>query len=494
MKNIMYKKHTDILEASEETIDVNLDELIDKDPELQKDNKLVKAAKAIWNTLKKPLKSFAANKAGDLIDEVLLGQFKDSMMDIYKKEKLDGLDEDGLKTEFEELSKDSSFKQGTEKSKLDSRKDDNTSTDIDDKSLKYEAIWFSKEKDTNIAKILSELVADIQNQAKQIEEQQKELEEKLKKMKIAGLTDEDMKTYGPALKQLVDQNKSAKDIAKALEKMKKEVKESYDASIRGLMMRSKMLNESFVLTEDMKNVAMTNALLESQQFQKLIYEKMLNEGILSSLGSLAKKAGSAVKDFGAKAIKAVTNKSLQGILSLGGIATGILTGGLAAELVIRAMYAVERHGKVLKNAFERQYKRFANSKGVFAQMDFKIVGQEDSGYSMRFYSKDMTWRVLNTKDQLKQPSLKYSKEIVDGEIGKKFRDQLKKVWDPLFSEAKGGKIDFEALFKQAKGLDIPEKPLKLYKDFADNYDTIVANCCTSPKIDTRAQSLKKDEK
>lgn len=483
-----------IVEASEETMNVNLDELIDKDPELQKDGKLKKAAKAIWNVLKKPLSSFAANKAGDLIDEVLLGQFKDSMMDIYKNEKLDGLDEDGLKTELDELSKDSSFKQGTEMSKLDSRKDDNASTDIDPKSTRYSAIWFSKEKDMNVTSILSQIVADIQKQAKQIEDQQKELESTLKKMKVPGLTDEDMKTYGPALKQLVDEKKSAKEISKALEKMKKEVKESYDASIRGLMMRSTMLNESFVLTESTKNVVMTNALLESQTFQSLIYEKMLNEGIFSSLGSLAKKAGNVVKDFGAKAIKTVTNKSLQGILSLGGIAVGVFTGGLAAELVIKAMYAVERHGKVLRNAFERQFKRFANSKGVFAQMDFKISEKDDSGYSMRFYSKDMVWRVLNTKDQLKQPSLKYSKEIIDSEYGKKFRDQLKKIWDTLFSDAKGGKIDFEALFSQAKDVNIPEKSLKLYKDFADNYDTIVANCCTSPKIDTRAQSLKKDEK
>ena len=74
---------------------------------------------------------------------------------------------------------------------------------------------------------------------------------------------------------------------------------------------------------------------------------------------------------------------------------------------------------------------------------------------------------------------------MNGENGKKFRDQLKKIWDPLFSDAKGGKIDFEAHFKQAKGIDISDKQIKLYKDFADNYDTIVANCCTAPKIDTR---------
>ena len=43
-----------------------------------------------------------------------------------------------------------------------------------------------------------------------------------------------------------------------------------------------------------------------------------------------------------------------------------------------------------------------------------------------------------------------------------------------------------------EGLDIPEKQLQAFKDFADNYDTITSNCIESPKIDTRTQSLKKD--
>ena len=92
--------------------------------------------------------------------------------------------------------------------------------------------------------------------------------------------------------------------------MKKEVKESYDRQIGNLKQDSGMLDESVILTEEQKNVAMTNALLESWQFKSLIYEKMLDEGILSSLGAWAKKAGDAVKDFGTKAIKTVTSRSL----------------------------------------------------------------------------------------------------------------------------------------------------------------------------------------
>ena len=33
---------------------------------------------------------------------------------------------------------------------------------------------------------------------------------------------------------------------------------------------------------------------------------------------------------------------------------------------------VEKHGKALSNAFERQFTRFANSKGIIAEMDFSI--------------------------------------------------------------------------------------------------------------------------
>ena len=478
---------------SKEMINIDLASEIEDNPELKKDSKLKKAVSTVWKAASGIFKKTVGTKVGDLIDEMLLGQFKDALLEIYKKEKLDSLDEDGLKAELEELQKDSSFKQGTEKTALSSRKDDNESTDVDEKSCKYQAIWISKDKEQNVAKILSDVVADIQKQAQKLQEEHKQLVKTLKSMKIKGLTDDDISNFGPALKQLVDQKKSAEEIAVQLEKLRKEVKESFNATLQKMMNRAKMLNESFMLTEETMQKAQICALLESKTFQGLLLQKMVNEGFFSALGDLAKKAGSAMADASAKAVKTVTSKAFAGALSLGGLAIGIFTGGLAAELVLKGIYAVERHGKALANAFERQYKRFANSKGVFAKMDFKIDGQEKSSYSMRFYSKDMVWRVLNTADQLKQPSLKYSKAIVDGSQGKKFRDQLKTKWDPLFSKAKGGKIDFVALIEQVKDMKVPDQQLKLYKDFLDNYDTIVAACCTSPKIDTRTQSLKKDK-
>ena len=112
---------------------------------------------------------------------------------------------------------------------------------------------------------------------------------------------------------------------------------------------------------------------------------------------------------------------------------------------------------------------------------------------MRFYVKDMCWRVLNTADQLKHPGKDYAKAIVDGDEGKKFRKRLAEIWDPLFDAAKGGKVDFAELFKQAQNVDIPEKALKAYQEFAENYEKIKSSCIDSPKIDTRTQSLKTDK-
>ena len=208
---------------------------------------------------------------------------------------------------------------------------------------------------------------------------------------------------------------------------------------------------------------------------------------------MSKKWTDKIKDFGVKTIKALTDKTFQGIVSLGGLSISVLTGGWGATLALKAIYAVERHGKVLANAFERQFTKFSNSKGVITQMDFGIKDQKDSKYSARFYAKDMVWRVLNVKDQLKHPGKDYAKAILESDIGKKYRDRLAEIWNPLFDAAKGGKIDFAQLFTAAKNVKISKNAIKAFQDFAEQYDKIKANCIDSPKIDTRTQVLKKDK-
>ena len=56
-----------------EKLDVDISKELESNEELKKDSKLKKAAMAVWSVLEKPLKTFAVNKAGDLIDEILLG-------------------------------------------------------------------------------------------------------------------------------------------------------------------------------------------------------------------------------------------------------------------------------------------------------------------------------------------------------------------------------------------------------------------------------------
>jgi hypothetical protein len=141
-------------------------------------------------------------------------------------------------------------------------------------------------------------------------------------------------------------------------------------------------------------------LCERQEFQNLVLEQLLNEGFFGKAfdkfkSKISDKAKQKIKDFGAKTIKTLTSKTTSAILSLGGIALSVATGGWAATLALKAIYMVERHGKVLRNAFERQYTRFANSKGIITEMNFSLKDKKDSKYAMRFYIKDMVWRVLN---------------------------------------------------------------------------------------------------
>ena len=228
---------------------------------------------------------------------------------------------------------------------------------------------------------------------------------------------------------------------------------------------------------------------ENKTMTDAIASRLVAEGIFSNMKA---KFKAKMSDLGKK-LKSATMTGLQRLsksafgpmLSLVGIGAGILTGGLAAELIVKAMYIIERRGKYLRNAFERTYTKYANAKGILTRMDFTIDGDKKKKYSMRFYDKDKVWRVINVADQLKRPDKDRIKAMIQSKTGEKYRAFLKSVWDPLFAESKGGKIDFEQLFSQAKDVQIPEKALKLFKQFAESYDEIKANCIEKPKIDTR---------
>lgn len=505
-KHIKSTKNSFLKEAEDKKLDVKAEDILnDKALEnegVKKDSKTYKIVKALGKIVGKAINNYAADKSGDLIDELLLGQFKDSLLDIYKKEKLESMSDEEAQKELEEMQKNSKFKHGVETSQLDSRKDDNTSTDIDSAKSMYSAVWFEKDDDKNVGKILNELVVSIQKQAKETEEKQKKLKEDLRKMKIE-VSEDDFNNFGPVLLQMVEQNKSADEIKKKLASLKSGVKESCRKYVEKYRNKALLTENRFVLTETMKNKIFLKSLCENKDFQEaccymLLSDYLITEGWIGNAfkkltNLIPDKVKQKVKDFSVKTLKTLTSKTMGAILSLGGLALSIFTGGWAATAILRVMYTIEKQGKKIRNAFESCYTRFANSRGIMTQMDFSLKDSKDKKYSMRFYTKDMVWRVINTADQLKHPGLKWSKEIVEGEDGKKYRERLAKIWDPLFSEDKGGKVDFEELFKQAKGLDIPEKAMKMYKDFREQYPKIKSAAIDSPKIDTRTQSLKKDK-
>ena len=462
-----------------------------KDDAAKGDDKegLIKKLKKI---LADAVNNFAADKAGDLLDELFLGNFKDAVLDVFKNKKANEMSEEDLATAMEDLKKSSQYKRGKDNAELDSRKDTNTNTEIDPSSTKVWALWMSKDKEANIGKTINDIVVEFQKSAQNMEKQQKDLAASLKKMKIK-ISDEEFSQFGPMLQKAVESG-DAKEVQKKLDELRKQIKESYQIRLNKYINKAVLLEGTVILTEAKKQELMLDVLLESKEFQDAVIQQMINEGFLDKIKGIGKALGKGLKKFGSDALQSMTKGVIGPMLSLGGLAMSIATGGWAAAAILRLTYIIEKQGKKLRNGFEKAYTAYANSKGAIAKMDFQIKVDEKStqNYSMRFYEKDMVWRVLNTSDQLKHPGKDFAKQIVDGEQGKKFREALKKHWDPLFSENKGGKIDFKEILSQTKNVDIPSKYIDLYSNFAENYDQIKANCIDSPKIDTRTQSLKKE--
>ena len=482
----------DINEASEK-MNINVDNIINDKTlaqhGIEKGSKLEKACITFKNILSKIVADYSTNKIGDLVDELLVGQFKSSLIDIFKKEHLDQLDDDEAQNEYNELKKNANFVRGEDQSELYSRKDSETNTSIDSESVKAGALWYSNDKEYDLGKQLSDLVAEIQKAAQTLKTERQNISDKLKQMKV-DVTDEELSNFGPLLQKCIEDKLSADEIRKKLENAKKSVNESYHRKVNYLRSSVMLTEGRFILTEDIKNRIMTESIIESDYFAEYIYRTLVNEGLISGMFT---KVKDKIKDLSKKTLKVLTNKTLSGIVSMIGLGISIFTGGLAGALALRAIYAVERHGKRLKNAFERQFTRYANSKGVIAVMEFSLADKPDSKYAARFYEKDMVWRVLNLNDQLKHPSKEYSKSILNGETGKKFRNRLAEIWNPMFDKSKGGKIDFVELFNQAKNVNISEKALKQYQNFAQNYDKIKANCIDTIVVDTRTQTLSKDK-
>lgn len=464
-----------------------------KNEKKKKNGERSKAAQLALDAIKR----YGVNKAGDWLDELLGGQLKDAVIKMYSDRKLSKMDNSQLAKELSSLKADRDFKRGEENAEHQSKRDETVGTKIAEDSKEYYALWKSKDKDTSVARILNAIVEDVQRKASELEAQKEQLAKKLKKLGASASRD-DIDLYGPALMSLVNAGKGKEEIEKALSKMKSQVEESLSRSWKT---PSKIILENSCLpAKSRRKLRVVQALLESEVFLEAVCQDMiLQEGFKDLAGRafnkvaswIPDKAKDKMKDFSQKAVKLVSDKGVAGMLSIAGIGLGIISGGWGAALALTTMYAIQRHGKNLKASVERQFKKFANSRGVVAKMDFALEGKPDSRYSMRYYVDDQVWRVVNLSDQNKLVSLQRAKAFVTGADGRQFRKKLFEIWNPLFGSKKGGRIDFAALLEQAKNLNIDEKALKMYKDFWNVYDVIVSNCISNPKIDVRNSKLRK---
>lgn len=246
---------------------------------------------------------------------------------------------------LEELKNDRDFKTGKANAEHQAAKDTATETEIDPKSELFRVVWWSKDKSASVASILTAVATEVQKKAVEAEKRKKELPAKLKKLGVQ-LKQEDLDAYGPALEALVDKGADKKAVEAAVEKMKKEVKESLSRSWK--KQPSKFVLESRS-PEARRRKRKTEALLESETFLALVCpEELVAEGFKALVGKAFSKVSAMVpdkakqkmKDFGAKALAAVSDKGVAGMLSLAGIGVGVLTGGWGVALALTAMYAI----------------------------------------------------------------------------------------------------------------------------------------------------------
>lgn len=427
---------------------------------------------------------WAKNKTGRMLDELFMGNFKDAVVDILGK-KIES-DDDARKM-FDALKNNDDYKKAKERRQ--SRK--SSGAEIGEpQDMKFNVMWYDG-GDESVGKRLGEIVRQIQAAGKKLEDDMTELKKKLKAAGVK-LTDEQIADYAPALFKLVNDGATDKELKNAVKSLGKTLNESMQARRRFIDQNARLARGFLMLEAACGNDFLMEALAErlvKEGFFGDVMSKIKNSKTVQGIKGVAKKMSSKLADASKKGLQKFSKYSIGPILSLAGVGVGILTGGALAELAIKAMDIVERNGKGLRDSFNRAMSKYANSKGVITRMDFKSEDGKN-GYSLRFYMKDMVWRLINLEDQLKAPSKEQVKGVVDGESGRKYRDRLAKIWDPLFQDSGSGKIDFQTLLGQAKDAGISEKALKLFGDFRDAYGQIKSDCIESPKIDTRAQKLK----
>jgi hypothetical protein len=450
------------------------------------------------------------------LDNLTLGNFREALCDIFKDKFLKGKSEAEIQDINKKLTELPAYKKAEKYQANDNRKDENTSTDIDESSVKCNAMFYSNKKDDNIVDILKKLSVDIQKQAHENQKALEDTKAKVKKLGLANVTDSEVDAFGPIIAKMIADGKSKEEISKEVDKLKGEIKESFDNRIREFKYKKVLTEGNIVITETQKNYLMLESIVSQDKYIDAITYQLLQEGFFDTVKGLTKtaiKGGKAAIKGAAGLTKAAYGKlpekfrnkiasikdavlekirdgALAPILKIAGITTMVLTGAWGIGLLIAVLMLIDRYGKQLKAAFEKQWTRFANSKGVITQMDFAIKDKPDLKYSARFYVKDMTWRVLNVSNQLKHQTKDFAKAILTSDIAKKYIDKVNKIWDPVFGKQDNGKpIDFATLLSSSKEVKFNDKQIKLLTDFQSQYDTI-KSALNKPQIDTRDQSMK----
>lgn len=456
------------------------------------------------------------------IDNLTLGNFREALCEIAKEQYFDKMSEKDLEATYQKLQSSPSFIKAKREKDFSNRKDDNTNTEIDESSVKTNIIFYSKNDDKNLLKTINDVVIGIQKAADKEQKEKEELESKIQSMKLKNVGEAEIEGFGPIIYEMIQNGKSKEEIEKYIEETRKVVKESYNQKLLSLKNQKLLTEGNIYITEHEKNCLLLESIVSEESFKDYIAYKLIQEGFWSKALDVTKKAGKmtwkgtkiAAKGLGtglksfvkgfysllpeklrkkiehltAKAIEAYKNGALAPILKIASIGTLILTGAWGIGLIIATFSLIERYGPRIKATMDKCWTTFANSKGVVARMDFNIKDNPELTYSARFYVKDLVWRVLNTSNQLKQPSQDFVKEILSKPKCKEFMELANKVWDPVFSPDKGGEVDFGELLSQSQELKLDKKQIKLLTDFKNAYPKLKV-AFNKPKIDTRAQKI-----
>lgn len=251
--------------------------------------------KSILGIVGKAAKNYATDKAGKLLDELFMGNFKDAVLDVFDKKR--GKDFDDEKKVAETVSKLKEFdgyKKAAKNAEQDSRKDTETSTEIDEASAKFMVMWHSAKPEENPGRILSDLVKNVQQNAKKLEDDSKKLKAELKKMKIE-LTDEQFATCAPVLFKMMNDKASEKEIKKTVEQLTKQVNES----VRNALVDRygmKWLNESkFMISKSERAGLLLESACRNEMIMEAVVERLIAEGWFGD--KLAKLKNSKAAEF-----------------------------------------------------------------------------------------------------------------------------------------------------------------------------------------------------